>query len=149
MLTHRRRTGAGADERGTVLVLMPVAVLVLVVLAAISVDVAAQFLAKRELANAAAAAANDAVSGGLGVEAHYDGNAPVINPSAARQAADASIAAKRLDHLAPGITEFRVVGETVTVTVSGRVSTIFAQAVPGGAESWAVSSQAQATAQSR
>src|SRR3712207_1178709 len=46
------------DETGSALILMPAAVLVLVILAAIAVDAAIMFLGERELAAATAAAAN-------------------------------------------------------------------------------------------
>ena len=50
------------DERGSVLMLMPVAVLIFLVLGALCVDFGSVFTVKRELSNAAAAAANDAAS---------------------------------------------------------------------------------------
>ena len=56
--------GDGVNERGSVLLLFPAAVLIVIVLSAITVDSSIAFLAQRELANATAAAANDAASRG-------------------------------------------------------------------------------------
>ena len=50
------------DERGSTLLLVPSAVLVLFLLTALAVDGAASFLAQRELADACAGAANDAAT---------------------------------------------------------------------------------------
>ena len=55
----------GADERGSTLLLVPSAVLVLFLLTALCVDGAATFLAQRELADACAGAANDAATAAL------------------------------------------------------------------------------------
>ena len=52
----------GPDEGGSTLLLVPSAVLVLFLLTALAVDAAASFLAQRELADACAAAANDAAA---------------------------------------------------------------------------------------
>jgi hypothetical protein len=52
-------------ERGSVLLLVPIALLVVLLLTALVADSASAFLAERELADAAAAAANDAVAAGL------------------------------------------------------------------------------------
>ena len=52
-------------ERGSVLALVPAGLLVLVLLAAIAVDSSVAYLGRRELAAAADAAANDAVTYGL------------------------------------------------------------------------------------
>ena len=49
-------------ERGTVLLLVPVGVLIVILLAAVTVDAAAAFLAEREAAGAAASLANDLVT---------------------------------------------------------------------------------------
>jgi len=125
---------------------MPVAVLVFLVLAAISVDLAVVFLAERELSNAAAAAANDAATRGLDVDSFYELQTARIDPILAREVAAGSMAAKRLEHLGPLTPTVVVEGEVVTVTVSADVETIFARAVPGGPTSMAVSATAQATA---
>ena len=52
-------------QRGSTLLLFPAALLIVVALAAVTVDSAIAFMAQRELANATAAAANDAATEGL------------------------------------------------------------------------------------
>src|SRR3954447_12345255 len=52
-------------ERGSVLALIPAGVLVLLILAAICVDFSSAELARQQLRDAAAGAANDAAGGGL------------------------------------------------------------------------------------
>ncbi len=52
----------GTCERGTVLFLVPTGVLIVMLLAAVTVDAAAAFLAEREAADAAASLANDLVT---------------------------------------------------------------------------------------
>lgn len=140
------RPGRGADdgERGSALVLMPAAVLVLVVLAAICVDLTAVHLGQRDLVVAAQAAANDAVAAGFDVAAHYaDGRAVHLDRAAARRAALASLATN-----APGATldalVVDAVGARVEVRVHGAVPTIFARGVPGGPHSLAVAARADA-----
>lgn len=133
------------EERGTVLLLMPVAVLIFLVLAAISVDFAVVFLAKRELSNAAAGAANDAATRALDLDHYYAQQTARIDPVAAEAVASASLAGEALDHLSELTAGAAADGDVVTVTVSAEVATIFAPAV-GGPRSVAVSATAQATA---
>jgi Flp pilus assembly protein TadG len=142
-----RRRWSDARERGSVLLLMPVAMLIFVILGAICVDFAVVFLAKRELSNAAAAAANDAATRALDLDTFYGQEAITkIDPVAAQQVASASVAAKGLEYLALGTPEVEVAGEIVTVTVSAEVATIFARAVPGGPSSTPVRASGRATA---
>ena len=61
----------GVRQRGSVLLLFPAAVLIVLVLSAITVDSSIAFLAQRELANATAAAANDAASRAVDGQAFY------------------------------------------------------------------------------
>ena len=58
-------------ERGSTLLLVPSAVLILFLLTALAVDGAATFLAQRELADACAGAANDAAAAALDVDRLY------------------------------------------------------------------------------
>ena len=71
-------------ERGSALMLVPAAVLVLIMLAAITVDSAIVFLAQRDVANRAAAAANDIAGVALADEALYGGDDLVLDGEAAQ-----------------------------------------------------------------
>lgn len=129
--------------------LMPAAVLVFLVLGALAVDSAVTFLAERELANAASAAANDAASVAVDLERYYaDGNVELRQREAERVVA-ASLAAKGLDYLVDLRVETDVAAgaPVVTVRASARVETIFAGAVPGGPDFTEVQATAVATAE--
>lgn len=74
MTVDRRRQARRQSEAGSVLLLMPVAVLIVVILGSLAVDRAVIFGAQRDLVAAAQVAANDAA--GLGVDPdslHGDG----------------------------------------------------------------------------
>jgi len=71
--------GEPEQDRGSTLLLVPSAVLVLFLLTALAVDGAATFLAQRELADACAGAANDAAAAGLDVDRLYRPGPPGIS----------------------------------------------------------------------
>lgn len=128
------------DERGSILLLFPAAVLVVLVLAAITVDSSIAFLAQRELANATAAAANDASAMAVDGRAFYRDDRIELDPYAVemvavdrvRQAIDQSrhrgldVRATASPPAAAGCPW------TVRVTAASRVSYVFAKALPGG-----------------
>lgn len=138
-------------ENGSSLMLVPAGVLVLMVLASISADSAVAFLAKRELQNQAAAAANDAVTLGLTAEALQNGAAAEPDPALVDR-----VVHRRLDgYQIAGMTvdPADVVAETdgtvVTVNVEGTVPYIFARAVPGSRDTAVVRATAIAELRSR
>lgn len=134
MLTRRR-------DRGSSLMLMPAAVLVFVVVAAICVDFSAVYLGQRELVIAAQGAANDAVAVGYDEGAFYSGDGERLDVADARAAAVASLAANAPDAT---ITRLSVVGGAVEIEVALEVGTIFAKAVPGGPDRVRVTASATA-----
>jgi Flp pilus assembly protein TadG len=145
------RAGKRPGERGSVLLLMPAAVLVLMVLAALAVDAAVVFLAQRELVDATAAAANDAAVAGLDEAAFYDGGRLVINPARAQEVAATAFALREVGWLAvegPVVAVETVAGEPVRVRVSaeGRVDLVFARALPGAPGTRTVHATSVATA---
>lgn len=79
-------------DRGTILLLFPVAVMIVFVLGAIVVDVNLTRLRGNELESAVSSAANDAIAG-LDVSALRSGDGVVIDPVRARQHVAASVAA--------------------------------------------------------
>src|SRR5947199_7410916 len=87
------------DERASVLMLMPAAVLVFIVLGALCVDYGSVFVAKRELGNAAAAAANDAAAQAIDLDVFYATGQVRLRPDVARAVAVRSLAAEDLDRL--------------------------------------------------
>ena len=116
-------------DRGSSLMLMPAAVLVVMVLGAIAVDQSIVYIQQRELVAAAEAAANDAAGYGLDRDAFYDRNEVVFDLTRARAAALAALRARRIDaraevSLGPGGTE-------VVVSLRAEVEYVFAGAIPG------------------
>ncbi len=136
----------GASEKGGVLLLFPAAVLIVVALAAVAVDSSIAFLAERELANATAAAANDAAAQAVSDRAFYEGGRIELDPAAVEQVAvnrvraaldsgrhhDLGVVARAVP---PSVTGC---GWTVHVSARARVSYIFSGAVPGGPDSVAL-----------
>lgn len=134
-------------ERGSVMMLMPAAVLIFIVLGAICVDFAVVFLAQRELSNAAAAAANDAATRALDLSAFYEDGTISLVASEAHRVAATSVSSKQLGHLSVAPPVVRVgAGGQVTVHLSAEVASIFARAIPGAPQRTSVSATAVATA---
>ena len=134
-------------ERGSVLALMPVAVLVFIVLGSLVVDASLAFLGEREVSNLASAVANDAATQGIDVVRYYGTGELVIDPVRVREVADAAVARSGLDHLEGLTIETDVVGDSVVVRVRAQVRSLFSRALPGGLELREVAASAQATAE--
>ena len=129
-------------DRGSSLMLMPAAVLVVMVLGAIAVDQSIVYTQQRELVAAAEAAANDAAGYGLDRDAFYDRNEVVFDLARARAAALAALRARRIDaraevSLGPGGTE-------VEVSLRREVEYVFAGAIPGAPGTTEVRARASA-----
>jgi Flp pilus assembly protein TadG len=138
-----------ASERGSALVLMPVAALIFVILGALALDAPVVFMAERELAGAAAAAANDAVTRGIDRDEFYRSGCVVVLPGAAQDVARRSVAAKELERSGLSMTVPEVDvrgGSAVTVTLRGTAPHVFTRAVPGAPSDADVSATATATA---
>lgn len=136
-------------DRGSALMLMPAGVLVVMVLAAITMDLSLVHLGRRELVAAAEAAANDAATYGLDEAAYRRGAGYAIDPVRAHAAVAQSLAARGLlDDLArpPEL----VIGDaTIEVSLAMHVEYVFARALPGGPHSTTVSATGSATAVQR
>lgn len=131
------------------LVLMPAAALVFLVLGALAVDAAAVFLAQRQLANAAVAAANDAVTVAVDVDGYYGGGRLGLVAEDAQRVADETVGRLELDRLRDVRPVAIVRGDAVEVTITARVDHIFSGAVPGGADTADVAATATADATRR
>lgn len=115
--------------------LMPAAILVMMVLGAIAVDSAIAFLAQRQLADIAAAAANDAAGEAVHELRLYEQSVFELDEDRAIEVAELSLAARGGEFF--DITDFdtRVVGparDRVEVVVEARVPRLFAPTLPGG-----------------
>ena len=134
------RRGVGADrgrrdggQRGSALLVLPAALFVVLVLGAVAVDLTVRHLAVHQAVDAAAAAANDAVTVGLDEAALRSGAGYRVDPERAREAARRAVAARSLRHR---VTRLEVsVGpgpDEVTVEVVLVVDPVLAGALPGG-----------------
>lgn len=121
------------DERGTTLLLFPAAVLVLLVLAAIAVDLSTVHLARRELVRVASQAADDA-SSMIDTGAVRRSGATVLDRDTAVRVARYEMAVARLPGELVGTPSVEVdtAARTVTITASMRVDAFFG-AVAGDA----------------
>ena len=116
-----------ASDRGTVLVFMPAAVMILVVLGALAVDFTAVHLRQRELENAADAAANDAAAAAVDQQLLRSTGELAIDPQLARSVVVESVGARNLPEA--NIAGATAIGNEVTVTLTMSVDYIFAKAV--------------------
>jgi Tfp pilus assembly protein PilE len=116
-------------EDGNTLILMPVAILVLLVLAAITVDSAAVYLGQRRVADLAAGLANDAVAA-VSEQAFYEGGEVAVDAGRV-----ATLRQQRLASLSedPAFRDVRCeitpAGERATATCQARVEPIFGRAL--------------------
>jgi Flp pilus assembly protein TadG len=132
-------------DRGSVLMLMPAAVLIVILLGSIAVDFAVVFLAQRELGTAASAAANDAATYGLDEAKFRAGEGYQFRQDQVATAVRAVLESRGLcgDDV---VTTVRVQGLTVYVSMSRSVDYIFAKAIPGVDHSTAVAATERARA---
>ena len=142
----RRATGS----RGSVLMLMPAAVLIVLVLSAIAVDLSIVQLGQRELVDAADAAANDAVTYGLSEQQLREGGGYRLDPARAEQAVRRSLDAEGvLDRLAEPPRVEITGADTVTVVLTMDVDHLFARSLPGTPDATEVTATGSATAVQR
>lgn len=127
-------TGPGARRRvlrreadGSVLMLMPAAVLIVVLLGALAVDQAVVFGGQRELVTAAQRAANDAVALGVAVEDLRAEGIVRLDPARIDRAVAAALA--DVDGVSASSWERR--GDVLVVRVTRQVPVVFAGAIPG------------------
>ena len=122
------------SERGSSLLLFPAAVLVMMVLGAITVDFSIAFLGERELAGATAAAANDAATRALSNRDFYRDGLVVLDDAAAEALATDEVRSA-LDperyHDLRVIVGVSPGGGSVIVTASAEVDYLFARSLPG------------------
>jgi Flp pilus assembly protein TadG len=137
------------DDRGSALMLMPAAVLVVMVMAAVTMDLSLVHLGRREAIAAAEAAANDAATYGLDESAYRSGFGYAIDPVRARQAVEQSIHGSGLADDLVSRADVVIDGTTVRVGLTVRVDYVFARALPGLAHSTIVSATGSASAMQR
>jgi len=142
---HRMRS-----DRGSVLMLMPVAVLIMFVLGAITVDLTAVRAGQQDLLAAATDAANDAATAGLDEAALRSGRGYQLDPSRVWLIAVEALATKGiLDNLESGPDVTINPDGSVTVSLAKRVPHLFARAIPGAPDDQLVKASVTAAVQQR
>lgn len=114
-------------EQGSVLLLFPAAVLIVIVLASLAVDRAVVFQAQRDLVATAEAAANDAASVGLDPDALREGGM-AYDPARIDRAVRAAAVRADGDVAATWIRR----GDVIEVRLVRTVAYVFARGIPGG-----------------
>ncbi len=137
---------ATAGDRGSVLILMPAAVLIVLLLGAIAVDLTVVHLRQQQAIEAAASAANDAVTVGVDQAALRAGHGYVLDPDQVRAAVDRSIDDQGLTPRLAGPPQITETADTVTVTLTLRADYLFARSLPDTPHSTTVTGTASATA---
>lgn len=122
----RRRT------TGSVLMLMPAAVLIVLLLGAIAVDSAVVYLAQRQAYNVAFDAANDAAGAGFDRDLARRTGEIRYDPDRVRAVAEEAVAAAGVEALE--LIAVDAAGDEVAVTVEIRVRHVFAPAFGRRAE---------------
>lgn len=125
---------SGWRERGSALILMPAALLVLLILGAISVDSSIEYLGHRQLADFTASAADDAAAKALDRSSFYAQNARLsIDQEVAQAVVDRvrSTAGGGGVDITDATAEVSADGDQVTVRATGTVHGLFGPAVGG------------------
>ncbi|NNE72765.1 MAG: hypothetical protein HKN26_03805 [Acidimicrobiales bacterium] len=121
------------SERASIVLLFPAAFLIVLLLASIALDFGAVELRQRELNNAAAAAANDAVTYGVAIESLRAGRDEIVLDPMLVERAIADSLARR------GATDVEILGfcldssdqRGVKVALARRTNYVLARVVPG------------------
>ncbi len=145
---RRWRAGRSSRDTGSVLLLVPAGLLVLLVLGAIAVDSAVVFLAERDLSNRTAAVANDVAAASTDDAAFYlHGGEVRLDPEAVSAYTAGVFGPARLPGGYDGWSATAEVdGARVTVTAQAQVHLVFAPAIPGVRRRASVRARAVATA---
>ena len=139
-----------SSDRGSVLMLMPVAVLIMFVLGAITVDLTAVRAGQQDLLAAATDAANDAATAGLDETALRSGRGYQLDPSRVWLIAVEALATKGiLDNLESGPDVTINPDGSVTISLAKRVPHLFARAIPGAPDDQLVKATVTAAVQQR
>lgn len=129
------------------MMLVPVGFLILIILAAITVDFSVAFLGAREVSDEANAIANNVAAKAVDVEAFRKDGTVTIDCARAADLAQSELTAQRPAWLGdPEAPAVSCDGDRVTVTVKGTVQYIFSKALPGAPHSVNVEGSGSATA---
>lgn len=123
--------GGARSNRGSVMMLMPAGVLIVVTLASLALDRALVFAEQRDLVSTAQAAANDAAAFGVDPDRLRGDGVVVLDPDRVGRAVAAAVAAEGADLQVT----WDIRGTTVVVHLARDVRYLLSPAVPGGPRS--------------
>lgn len=133
-------------DGGSVLMLMPAGVLIVLVLAAIAVDLSLVFLRQRQASATAADIANDLATAALDIDELRASGRYRLDPGHARELGRAMASESDLGEDLLAIEVDVLDDATVRVTIEAAVDYIWARSIPGAAEGTEVRATATATA---
>lgn len=141
----RVREGRRDVDRGSVLMLVPAGLLIVLIMASIAVDMSLVHLRQRQAYDLATAAANDAATAALD-PARARSSSAVADHDVAVSVAERVVEASDLSADVVGAPVVQVDGGRVEVRISMRADYIFAGAVPGAPDGLTVTATASAQA---
>jgi hypothetical protein len=118
-------------DGGSVLALVPAGFLVLVLLAALAVDSAVAYLGQRQLHDAFAAAANDAVAAAVDNDKFYGQGVVALDPARLGEVICQSLVAQNVPQLRGVSVGVAVAGDSVEVAGTATVDAVFGRNLPG------------------
>ena len=133
-------------DRGSVLMLVPAGLLIVLIMASIAVDMSIVQLRQRQAHDLAAGAANDAATAAADTAQIRSGRY-TVDADAASAVVGRIVAASDLAPDVVGGPVVRVTGNVIEVEVSLYADYIFATAVPGASDGVTVTARASAVAQ--
>lgn len=137
---------AARDDRASVLMLMPAAILIVFLLASISIDLSLLFLRQRQASSVAVDVANDLASAAFDEGVFRSTGEFELDPDRADELGRAFVAASDLGSEIEDV-QITVLGaDRVKVRLTVRVEYVFAGAIPGAAHGSSVTAAATALA---
>ena len=136
----------GRGDRSSVLMLMPAAILVVFLLAAIAFDLSLLFLRQRQASSVAVDVANDLASAAFDEDSFRSTGEFELDPDRADELGRAFVGASDLGGEVERV-QVQVIGpDRVEVRLTVRVDYVFADAIPGAADGSTVTAAATAQA---
>ena len=136
----------GRANRGSVLMLMPAAVLVVLLLGAIAFDLSVVFLRQRQASSLAVDVANDLATAALDEGAFRSDGTYRLDPDRADQLAETMVGASDLHDEVVDVEVNVLSPDSVEVRLVLAVDYVFAKAIPGTSDGTTVEATATAVA---
>lgn len=132
--------------RGSVLMLMPAGILVVLLLGAISFDLSVVLLRQRQASGVATDVANDLASAAFDEQTYRSTGSFALDPDRARALAVTFVDQSDLGGVVRALDVEVLAPDTVRVTLTVQVDYVFAKAIPGAAHGTTVTARATAVA---